>query len=92
MTHPTMKERIESKLRTALTPVRLDVVNESELHAGHASSPGSGESHFRVVIVAERFRGRSLVERHRLVYELLAEELQGGVHALALHTSAPDEV
>ncbi len=87
---PTIQARIEAKLKSALEPARLEVANESDAHAGHASSPGSGESHFRVSIVAEKFRGLSMVQQHRLVYELLADELRDGVHALALHTNAPD--
>jgi BolA protein len=74
-----------------LRPTRLDVINESELHAGHRNSPGTGESHFRILIVSETFAGKSRVERHRLVNELLAEELQGSIHALALSTLAPGE-
>ncbi len=74
-----------------LEPSRLDVVNESELHAGHRSSPGTGESHFRVTIVSAQFAGKSRVERHRMVNDILAEELAGKVHALALHTYAPGE-
>jgi len=61
------------------------------LHAGHRSSPGTGESHFRVLIVSEMFAGRSRVERHRLVNESLADELKGKVHALAIKTFAPGE-
>jgi BolA family transcriptional regulator, general stress-responsive regulator len=74
-----------------LHPTRLDVINESELHAGHRNSPGTGESHFRILIVSEAFIGKSRVERHRLVNELLKDELSGGVHALALSTLAPGE-
>ena len=74
-----------------LQPTRLDVVNESELHAGHRSSPGTGESHFRLLIVSPAFTGLSRVARHRLVNTLLAAELAGGVHALALSTYAPGE-
>ncbi len=74
-----------------LRPTRLDVINESELHAGHRNSPGTGESHFRILVVSEAFSGKSRVERHRLVNELLKEELAGGVHALALSTIAPGE-
>jgi BolA protein len=69
----------------------MDVVNESHLHAGHRNSPGTGESHFRVLVVSEVFAGKSRVERHRLVNALFAEELQGRVHALALSTYAPGE-
>jgi BolA family transcriptional regulator, general stress-responsive regulator len=83
--------RIREKLMIALEPVRLDVINESELHAGHRSSPGTGESHFRVLIVAEKFAGLARVARHRMVNEILADELKGRVHALALSTYAPGE-
>lgn len=83
--------RIKEKLITALSPTRLDVTNESELHAGHRSSPGTGESHFRVLVVSEAFTGKSRVDRHRIVNELLKDELAGGIHALALLTLAPGE-
>ena len=83
--------RIKEKLITALRPTRLDVTNESELHAGHRSSPGTGESHFRVLVVSEAFTGKSRVDRHRIVNELLKDELAGGIHALALLTLAPGE-
>lgn len=75
-----------------LSPIRLDVINESELHAGHRSSPGTGESHFRVLVVAEIFRGKTRVERHRLVHALLEAEAGKKVHALALSAYAPGEV
>jgi BolA family transcriptional regulator, general stress-responsive regulator len=78
-------------LMVGLQPTRLDVINESELHAGHRSSPGTGESHFRLLIVSPSFAGLSRVARHRLVNTLLAAELAGGVHALALSTYAPGE-
>ena len=82
---------IREKLMIGLEPTRLDVINESELHAGHRSSPGTGESHFRVVIVSPRFTGTSRVDRHRMVNQLLADELAGRIHALALHAYAPGE-
>ncbi len=75
----------------ALEPVRLDIVNESELHAGHRSSPGTGESHFRMLVVSPQFEGLSRVARHRRVNEILADELAGRIHALALKTYAPGE-
>lgn len=82
---------IREKLTQALQPTRLDVINESHLHAGHRSSPGTGESHFRVVIVSPAFAGKSRVDRHRLVNEALVAELKGKVHALAIKTYAPGE-
>ncbi|MCB1514056.1 MAG: BolA family transcriptional regulator [Hyphomicrobiaceae bacterium] len=85
------EQRMREKLMLGLNPTRLDIINESELHAGHRSSPGTGESHYRILVVSEAFAGRSRVERHRLVNELLADELAGRIHALALKTYAPGE-
>ena len=83
--------RVREKLMIALRPTRLDVINESELHAGHRNSPGTGESHFRILVVSDAFSGKSRLERHRLVNDLLKDELAGGIHALALSTIAPGE-
>jgi BolA protein len=82
---------IREKLTQAFQPVRLEVVNESHLHAGHRNSPGTGESHFRVLIVSPLFAGKSRLARHRLVNDTLAAELGGKIHALALATHAPGE-
>jgi BolA family transcriptional regulator, general stress-responsive regulator len=87
----SVEATLRAKLEAAFRPTRLEVINESHLHAGHRSSPGTGESHFRVVIVSARFAGKSRLERHRLVNEALAAELAGKVHALALRARAPDE-
>lgn len=84
-------QRIRDKLMITFEPTRLDVINESHLHAGHRNSPGTGESHYRVLIVSPAFAGKSRVARHRLVNEALADELKGRVHALALATYAPGE-
>lgn len=82
---------IRERLIIALEPVRLDVINESHMHAGHQSSPGTGESHFRVLVVSPKFLGKSRIERHRIVNETLADLLKGGVHALAIKAYAPGE-
>lgn len=87
----TVEARMREKLMISLRPTRLDVVNESHLHAGHRSSPGTGESHFRVLIVSEAFTGKSRVERHRIVNDLLSNELKNAVHALAIKACAPGE-
>lgn len=87
----SMENRIREKLMVGLDPIRLDVINESEKHAGHRSSPGTGESHFRVLVVSERFAGQSRLQRHRLVNDLIADELKGGIHAFALSAFAPGE-
>ncbi len=82
-----LTDAIERKLRATLSPEHLEVVNESGAH----NVPAGSESHFRVVIASERFAGLSAVARHRLVYRALAEELAGGVHALALHAYSPEQ-
>ena len=87
----TVEHAIREKLTEALDPDRLDVVNESHQHSGHAGSPGTGESHFRVTVVSDRFTGLSRVERHRLVNMALAAELAGPIHALALKALSPGE-
>jgi BolA family transcriptional regulator, general stress-responsive regulator len=82
---------IREKLLGSFQPTRLEVINESHLHAGHRGSPGTGESHFRVLMVSAQFAGKSRLQRHRLVNEALAAELAGKVHALALELRAPGE-
>jgi BolA protein len=82
---------ITEKLTLAFAPQTLDVVDESHLHAGHAGHRPGGQTHFRVHIVSEAFRGKSRIERHRMVNETLSGELTGGVHALAIHAAAPGE-
>ena len=85
------RDRITEKLTEAFAPARLDVADESHQHEGHAGARPGGETHFRVTIVAEAFRGRSRLDRHRMVNTALAEELADGVHALAIHASAPGD-
>jgi len=90
---------IEEKLQREFSPERLSVINESHLHAGHhheesghhSKFDGSGETHFRVRLVSAAFAGKSRIERHRAVNELLADELRAGVHALAIEPAAPGE-
>jgi BolA family transcriptional regulator, general stress-responsive regulator len=85
-------KRIREKLERALSPQSLEVVDESHLHAGHAGARQGGESHFRVKVVSQSFAGKSLLERHRKVNEVLADELKpDGVHALAIEAHAPGE-
>jgi BolA protein len=85
-------KRIREKLENALSPQTLEVVDESHLHAGHAGSRPGGETHFRVKMVAQSFSGKSLIDRHRKVNEVLADELRpDGVHALAIEAHAPGE-
>ncbi|MEO1206341.1 MAG: BolA family protein [Pseudomonadota bacterium] len=87
----SLESSMRQKLMVGLEPSRLDVINESHLHSGHASSPGTGESHFRLLIVSKVFEGKSRLERHRMVNALLDEEMAAGLHALAMKTLTPDE-
>ncbi len=95
----SIQSTIEDKLQRAFSPERIQVVNESHLHAGHhhadsehhAEFDGEGETHFRVRLVSPAFASMSRIDRHRAVNALLAEELKGGVHALAIETAAPGE-
>lgn len=82
---------MRANLMVALEPTRLDIINDSEKHAGHRSSPGTGESHFTVVIVSPKFAGQSRVARHRMVNDAVASDLKAGVHALAIKAYAPGE-
>ena len=82
---------IRERLLVALEPVRLDVVNESDLHAGHRGSPGTGESHFRLLVVSAKFAGLTRVARHRMVNAALGDLMAGRVHAMAIAAHAPGE-
>ena len=85
------RDTITEKLTEAFKPQSLRVEDESHKHEGHAGHRPGGETHFRVYIVSESFRGKSRIDRHRMINTALARELEDGVHALALHASAPGE-
>ena len=88
-----IESRINAKLNSAFSPQRLVVINESHLHAGHQGGAvdGTGETHFRVRIISSAFEGMARIGRHRAVNEALAQELDDGVHALAIEPAAPGE-
>jgi BolA protein len=87
----TVREVITAKLGEAFAPASLDVIDESDRHVGHAGYRAGGETHFRIHIVSEAFRGKSRLERHRMIYNTLADELKAGVHALAIEATTPSE-
>ena len=87
----SMHDIIVNKLTAAFSPSSLRVEDESQQHAGHAGHREGGETHFRVHIVTDAFKGKSRVDRHRMVNQSLAAELAGSVHALAIHAYAPGE-
>jgi len=86
-----VQETIARKLTETFTPLRLKVVDESRHHEGHSGHRPGGETHFRIYIVSDAFRGKSRIARHRLINAALAHELKSGVHALAIHAAAPEE-
>jgi len=79
---------IERKLREALSPTRIEVIDESEQHQGHVGHRHGGETHFRIRIEAHSLAGKSRLDQHRLIHALLSDELQQGVHALAIEAKA----
>jgi BolA protein len=87
----SVSDIITEKLSEAFAPQSLKVIDESHQHEGHAGHRVGGETHFRVYIVSNAFRGKSRLERHRLINSALAGELRSGVHALAIHAAAPEE-
>ena len=90
-TRLTTREVILEKLRAAFAPDRLEVTDDSHRHAGHAGARPGGETHFNVYIVSDAFRGKSRIERHRMVNGALSSELAGSIHALAIRAESPDE-
>lgn len=86
----SMAERITQKLTQALEPSQIQVINESHFHAGHLQT-SSNETHFRVLLVSAKFEGLTAVKRHQWVYRILADELAGDLHALALGLKSPAE-
>lgn len=83
-----LHESIQDKLQRALAPVQLEVINESGMHA---VAPGS-ETHFRVRVVSTAFAGKTLLQRHRMIYELLEPERRAGIHALGIQALTPEEL
>ncbi len=86
-----VRAQLIAKLTRAFDPLRLDVVDESSRHAGHAGADPRGETHFRVEVVSKAFEGLNRVARQRLVHQVLAEELKTRIHALSLSARTPGE-
>lgn len=84
-------DTIKHKLSDALNPIEIEVIDESHLHAGHVGARDGGQSHFAVKIVSEKFKGVSPIKCHKLIYGILATELENGVHALRITALAPSE-
>ena len=87
MSNGVTAQALEKRLAELLAPTRLEVLDESAAHAGHAGANGTGSgTHFRVRIASPRFTGQSRVARHRLVYDALQDFIDDGLHALAIET------
>ena len=82
----SLQASIDVKVQGEIAPQHFELINESHMHSGPAT-----ESHFKLIVVSERFEGLTAVKRHQTMYALLADELRGGVHALALHLYTPAE-
>ncbi len=88
-----MTERVEAireKIQAAFTPDQLDIIDESHLHAGHAGAR-DGKGHFNVSIISDQFAGKSLINRHKMVYEALADLMETDIHALSIKAKTPEE-
>lgn len=81
-------ERIKSILTENLRPSHLEVRDDSHKHAGHAGARDEGETHYEVIIEAEAFRGLTQIQRHQMIYKLVAEEFKTGLHALGIRAGA----
>lgn len=83
---PILRERL-----SGLKPLRLELIDDSAKHAGHAGAR-SGGGHYRLLIVSAEFSGKSTLARHRLIYDALDELMRSKIHALSIQSLAPDEV
>ena len=81
---------IRERITAALSPTSLEIVDESHKHAGHAGAK-DGRGHFNLTVIADAFRDKKLIERHRMVYEALGDAMQTDIHALSIKAYAPDE-
>lgn len=86
-----IQSAIKEKITAALSPASLEIIDDSASHAGHAGAHPEGESHFKVVVVSSRFDGKNRVERQRMVYDAIKDEMSNHIHALELKTLTPSE-
>lgn len=88
---PDRVAMMRTRLEQTLSPVRLDITDDSHLHKGHAGA-ASGAGHYSVTIVSDKFTGQNLVQRHRLVYLAVSDMMPGEIHALSIQALSPDEI
>lgn len=87
-----IQDQIKDKLTARLSPIKLEIINDSHKHAGHMGDDGSGQTHFTVKIVSEQFANMNRIERHRSVMNILAPCFEAGLHALSLQAKTPEEI
>lgn len=88
---PDRVAMMRTRLEQTLSPVRLDITDDSHLHKGHAGA-ASGAGHYSVTIVSDKFTGQNLVQRHRLVYLAVSDMMPAEIHALSIRALAPEEI
>lgn len=81
---------IKDRLNQSLNPASIDVIDDSHKHAGHASARGGG--HFTVTVIADGFAGKSLIQRHRMIYDAIGDGMEKEIHALSINARTPDEI
>ncbi|MCC3860301.1 BolA family protein [Pseudemcibacter aquimaris] len=87
----SVKETIEAKINDQIKPEQLEVIDESHKHAGHAGARPEGETHFHINMTASALNGQSRVNRQRMIYKVLADELAGPIHALSLDVKGTED-
>jgi BolA protein len=80
---------IKDRLNQSLSPASIDIIDDSHKHAGHASAKGGG--HFTITVVAQEFEGKSLIQRHRMVYDAIGDGMKSEIHALSIKAKTPEE-
>ncbi len=86
-----IQSAIKEKITAQLAPASLEIIDDSDSHVGHAGAHPEGESHFKVIVVSDQFDGKNRVERQRMVYDAIKEEMSSHIHALELKTFTPKE-
>lgn len=85
------KQKIKKILQEKISASRVEITDQSHLHAGHSEAKASGGGHYSILVVAELFKGKTTLERHRMIYQALSEELKTSIHALAIKAYSPKE-
>ncbi|MCH2548492.1 MAG: BolA family transcriptional regulator [Alphaproteobacteria bacterium] len=85
-------DKMHSILSQALRPIKIKIIDDSDLHVGHAEASGVGETHFRIEIISEEFTNKTRIDRERLIHGLLADEFSAGLHSISIKASSPSDI